>query len=206
MGRPAQPIVIGSRFNMLTITSFEGRSVVCKCDCGNETTLPFNRIRSGNTKSCGCFKSTNTYRYRHGGKGTVEYHAWNCMRQRCLDPNHRDYKIYGARGITICDRWLAGEDGQHPFTCFLADMGPRPSEEHSLGRRENDGNYEPGNCRWETPTQQIRNRSNSITILFQGRRVHINEAALASGIKLRTIVARRNAGWPESEWLAPLKR
>jgi hypothetical protein len=204
MGRTAEPIVIGTKYNFLTVVSVDGRDVHCRCDCGVETKLPFVRIKSGNTKSCGCYKSTNTRRVKHHGKGTVEYDAYNCMKQRCLSEKHRDFYLYGGRGISICHRWLFGEDGKHPFTCFLEDMGPRPGDGYSIGRRENDGNYEPSNCRWETPSEQIRNRSNSITVLFNGERIHIADAARLSGLKVRTIEARRQRGWPEERWLESL--
>jgi hypothetical protein len=77
--------------------------------------------------------------------------TWQSMKQRCLNPRHQAYANYGGRGITICDRW------RHSFTTFLADMGPRP-EGRTLDRVDNDGNYEPGNCRWATKSTQLSNR------------------------------------------------
>jgi hypothetical protein len=92
---------------------------------------------------------------RHGesrGIGrTVEYTAWQSMRYRCLNPRSKKYRLYGGRGITICERWSS-------YECFLADMGRRPSAEHSLDRTDNDGNYELRNCRWATRSEQSRNR------------------------------------------------
>lgn len=79
------------------------------------------------------------------------------MTARCRDPGRDNFKYYGGRGITVCDRWLRGEGGITGFECFLADMGPKPSPEHSIDREDNDGNYEPSNCRWATQTEQVAN-------------------------------------------------
>lgn len=85
-----------------------------------------------------------------GRAGTSTYYIWAAMIQRCTNPKNRDYKNYGARGITVCDRW-------RDFTNFLADMGEKP-DGLSIDRIDNDGNYEPGNCRWATPAQQASNK------------------------------------------------
>lgn len=89
---------------------------------------------------------------RHGGHGTQEYQAWLNMRKRCLDPSHIGYKNYGARGISICERWLAS------YADFLADMGPKPQPRLTLERMENNGNYEPSNCKWATRKEQRANQ------------------------------------------------
>ena len=78
--------------------------------------------------------------------------------QRCYNPNHKEYKDYGGRGITVCDRWRFGENHLHGFECFMTDMGDKPSTEYSIDRIDNDKGYSPDNCRWATPTQQIGNR------------------------------------------------
>ena len=143
---------IGKRFGKLIVESFshvndKGRTFVkCKCDCGNETiTNASSLIR---VVSCGCSK------IKHGMSKTLTYKSYNSMRRRVLNSKDIGYKRYGGRGITICERWLES------FENFLEDMGERP-EGTTIDRIENDGNYEPSNCKWSTPKEQANNRSTS---------------------------------------------
>jgi hypothetical protein len=92
-----------------------------------------------------------------GNKGTHEYIAYFAMKNRCLNKKQARYKDYGERGIVICDRWLNGEDGLSGFECFLADLGGKPTKNHTLEREDNDLGYSPGNCRWATMKEQSRN-------------------------------------------------
>lgn len=91
------------------------------------------------------------HRLSHGMYGTPEYRAWAAMKARCTKPNHPRYPLYGGRGIKVCDRWL------HSFENFYADLGPRP-EGYELDKIDNNGNYEPSNCRWTTKLESRRNR------------------------------------------------
>jgi hypothetical protein len=129
----------------------------CECSCGTTRLVSGARLRSGLSTSCGCFRretiAARSMRHghaRHGAESRV-YTAWESMIQRCTNPKHRAFKNYGGRGITVCERWL------HSFENFLADMG-EPPPGLTLDRRDNDGNYEPGNCRWATWKEQINNR------------------------------------------------
>ena len=125
------------------------------------------------------------------------YQAWAEMRKRCLNPRFRQYADYGGRGITICERWSQ-------FANFLADMGESPPA-LTLERRDNNGNYEPGNCYWATRKEQSTNRRNTVWItLPDGEKVSAAEAARRLGIKRSTLRFRmRNC--PISEWFIPAR-
>lgn len=132
----------------------------CRCDCGNENTVYGNALKNGRSSSCGCrlVEVAITSNTTHGLHKSSEYKAWDHMVQRCTNPNNENYKHYGGRGIRVCDRW------GNSFENFYADMGP--SNGLTLDRRNNDGHYEPGNCRWVDWTTQRHNqrmRSNNKT-------------------------------------------
>ena len=118
-----------------------------------------------------------------GHKVTSEYGTWSDMKQRCSNPRHRKYHRYGGRGIVVCERWQC-------FKNFFADMGRRPSIRHSLDRIDNNGNYEPGNCRWATTKQQARNTVSNQLVSFQGETLCLAEWAERKGIKPLTLRAR----------------
>jgi len=117
------------------------------------------------------------------------YMTYNAMKQRCYDKNHSRYSAYGGRGITICDRWLRS------FNAFFEDMGPRPFK-MSIERIDNNGNYEPENCKWATRKEQARNTRKKRTIVVDGIERHVAEIAEEHGINLRTFTIRLARGWP----------
>jgi hypothetical protein len=131
---------------------------LCQCDCGNTTIVQTQLFREGRVQSCGCLNHqpiTGSPTLVHGHarrkKITAIHTTWQGMLQRCTNPRNPAYHYYGGRGITVCDRWMIFEN-------FLADMGEKPAANLSIDRINNNGNYEPGNCRWATQSEQVRNR------------------------------------------------
>lgn len=117
------------------------------------------------------------------------------MRRRCTDTTNNRYKQYGGRGIKICERW-------NDFYAFLSDMGPRPSPRHSIERNDNNGNYEPNNCRWATMKEQCRNRTTSRIVEFRGYSMSLAEAADIAGLPYTVVRARfYRLKWPLEECL-----
>lgn len=145
---------------------------VCLCSCGKEVTVRGARLISGHTKSCGHLRGP---RNSHHLSGTRAYKIWQQVKQRCDNPKSQKYECYGAKGISLCDRW-------HSFENFYADMGECP-EGMSIDRYpDNKGSYEPGNCRWATPKQQVRNREITLKVLFKGIEMPLAECAERLGI------------------------
>lgn len=150
--------ITGRRFGKLTVIRFQyGKGGwLCKCDCGKERWFNAYELTAGNNSSCGCLSAIKIARVRHGLRLLPEYKIWVAMIKRCENPKNKDYKYYGGRGIKVCARW------RNSFEAFLEDVGRRP-DGCWIDRKDTNGNYEPGNVQWKTPTQQQRNkRSNHL--------------------------------------------
>lgn len=189
---------VGLKFGRWTILArgdLKGtnRYWLCRCDCGTERLVFGGNLTRGAHQSCGCLKSETSRRVftTHGLAESAEYGVWEGIKQRCLNPNRRKFCIYGGRGITICERW------RHSFENFIADMGPRPSPNHSIERRDNDGNYEPDNCYWATATEQGQNRRTTLKITHGGAEYSLKALCRRLGLNYGTVYARLfKRGWP----------
>lgn len=180
--------LVGKRFGKLLALKIVGARReqalwLCQCDCGNAAEVPRGALLSGNTKSCGCGMGGTGHRKSK----TRAYRVWQNMIRRCSNPKDWAYRWYGGRGISVCERW-------RDFTKFLEDMG-QPPDGLEIDRINNNGNYEPGNCRWATIQEQMNNRRNTIRIEFQGCVDTISGWAIKLKMCRQTLRRRFENGW-----------
>jgi hypothetical protein len=161
----------------------------CKCSCGRIDRIISRDLRAGKGDKC---RNCNNTKHGNSRKKwrSPEYATWNRMIDRCHNPNHDAYCYYGARGITICDRW------RESFQNFLTDVGQRPGPDHSIDRIDNYKGYEPGNVRWATRQEQANNRRDNKTFTLNGVTKTQTEWARAAGVGLGSLKSRLRRGWP----------
>lgn len=159
----------GQRFGSLKVLSYMGKRAgypiwKCLCDCGSIAEVDIKalvQLRCAACKVCSEYKrraKISRSQLTHGMTHSTEYKIYWNMITRCRNRNNGGWRYYGGRGVTICSRWVNGENGKTGFECFYEDMGKRPSLELSLDRKDNNGNYEPSNCRWATRQEQSANK------------------------------------------------
>ena len=194
--------ISGSKYGRLTVLSFAGHSNHkrpipqwhCECECGQTITVVGSHLKNGNTSSCGCLRKevAKQRATSHGRKTSRTYQIWQGMKARTTNPNNGHYHAYGGRGIEVCDEWL------NSFETFLTDMGEAP-EGLSIDRIDNDGHYEPSNCRWATPQQQSRNNSRNVWLEANGVRKCLSDWADDLGCTSYAIQKRLERGWDEAD-------
>lgn len=162
----------------------------CLCECGTFSAVYTGNLRKGHTTSCGCVRDEKvaSVNLTHGMSHTPEYKVWRAMLNRCCDPTNDQYFNYGGRGITVCDRWL------NSFECFYADMGPRPGDEYSIDRRNNEDGYHPGNCQWVTLEEQHNNKRTNVYYFVNGQRKTVAQLSREHGIPETTLRLRLSRG------------
>lgn len=207
MAHPKYIIAVGQTYGRLTVLlkgkrGFKGQEWICRCSCGGLIeTLP-SKLGSGALQSCGCLqKELSGRKPTHGRTQTVEFRAWNQMRDRCHNARNKFYDNYGGRGITVCLGW------RHSFETFLVDMGERPSDKHSIDRINNNLGYWCGkcdeckelhrelNCRWATRSEQQVNKRNSIYLTFGSETKPLIEWSVICEIPVARIRDRLRMGW-----------
>lgn len=185
----------GTRYGHLTIVSLSHRTLNktaylnCLCDCGAEKVIAWDGIRNGLVVSCGhvLIETARQRTTTHGESDTPLHSIWRGVIARCK-PNYPEAHNYYDRGIRVCERWQTFEN-------FKADMGERPSDKHSIDRIDNNGNYEPRNCRWATAKEQLRNTRRNRIVTFQGVSRCVTDWAEQLGFSVSCLKHRLNIGW-----------
>lgn len=189
MGRKLH--LTGHKYNRWTVISEAGKDKhgatfwLCRCDCGEMGQVRTTHLRLGVSKSCGCLQRevAAAEKTTHGLYRHPLYDVWHAMHRRTSNPEDPGYPHYGGRGISVCERWSS-------LDAFVVDMGPSYRKGLTIDRVNNDGNYEPGNCRWTTRVVQQRNRTNTIALIYLGKTLPLAEWADIFEIKYNTLHKR----------------
>ncbi len=191
----------GMKFSRLTVLHrvIRGHAYtewLCRCDCGKAIEVRGPCLTRGTTRSCGCFRKEKMQKIGQDNKvhghglhgGSPTYRSWKAMLERCLKPSGKDWPRYGGRGISVHKPW------QQTFEAFLADMGPQPKSQ-TLDRYDNDGDYNPNNCRWASRKEQANNRSSNISITRDGECLTVAEWSSRLGLDPHLVYRRLSRGW-----------
>ena len=203
----------GHKYGRVTVVSYFGHkngktAWNCLCECGNTFVTNGNSLRTGRTSSCGCYKNERRAKanIKHGLKHHPLYKVHQTMKRRCYNKNDKKYKNYGARGIKICDEWL-GEDGFVNFyhwainNGFKQDKLPNGLNKYSIDRIDNDGNYEPSNCRWVDMKEQSCNKSVSHYITLNGKTQCVKKWLDELGVSKGLFYERKKRNWSDEKAL-----
>ena len=188
--------IAGFKFGLLTAVAKDSTDKsghlkwLCQCSCGNVAFVTSHNLCRKQRPVRSCVKCR---RKTHAMARTPQWHVWCNLRYRCSNPDHPKFPHYGGRGISVCTRWTKS------FAAFWADMKEGYKPRLYLDRIDNNGNYEPGNCRWVTPRASMENRSVSISIVFEGEVMSLSEAARRNGMDYATLLYRFKRGFPESK-------
>lgn len=189
------PYLIGQVFGRLTVIEYMGGKRAwykCKCSCGKELEVRADSLQRERTTSCGCFHKevSRLTTYKHGLFHTNRrlLRCYHSMMFRCYNEKCPSYKDYGGRGVVVCDRW------KESIHNFIEDMGNPPYDYMSLDRIDNNGNYEPPNCRWATRTEQSNNQRGLRMITYNNETMSVSQWARKTGIKVQTLFARLQRG------------
>ncbi len=204
--------IFGKRFGRLLVLSESKPAskwktfVKCKCDCGAEKFIREDHIKSGRSKICGCLNREATLKSnsKHGGcrrsGHAPEFDVWVGMNSRCHNPSYPAFYRYGGRGISVCEKW------HHSYANFISDMGRKPTPSHTIERLNNNGNYEPSNCKWATRKEQANNRRTNHFMTHAGKTLTASQWSEILGIHSLTLVARSKRGWSDEKTLTtPLR-
>lgn len=196
MARKPIEIPIGGRYGMLTVVEFIGsvgnpksRDWKCLCDCGKITTASSIKLKFGVKKSCGC-NQRGIGGLKHGLHKHKLYRTWHQMKMRCVNKRHTAFSYYGGRGISVCNEWLYGFEGFYNWA-----IKNNWQEDLEIDRIDNNGNYEPGNCRWATRRQQMLNTRKNRRFEIDGKTLTVTEFSRIYNISNSTIYGRLKHGW-----------
>lgn len=190
---------IGIKINMLQVLSIDNEKTLlknrryykCLCDCGNEKSINIDSLRTGSTKSCGCYRVKrmigHKFKNTHNMNNTRIYHIWSRLKQRCKGLNAKDKKNYTSRHISYDPRW-------EKFENFYNDMKNGYKDNLSIDRIDNSKGYSKENCRWATEIEQQNNRTNNIIFFYKGERMTMKQISDKLGIKYRRIRTYKDKG------------